>query len=54
MLDFAKHIVNQKAADFDPEKFEDRYEEAPTELINAKRNGRTVSAPNGGRRASTL
>jgi DNA end-binding protein Ku len=44
MLDLAKHIVNQKAADFDPEKFEDHYEEALTELINAKRSGRTISA----------
>jgi DNA end-binding protein Ku len=31
MLDLAKHIVNQKAGDFDPEKFEDHYEEAATE-----------------------
>ncbi|KJC62061.1 DNA repair protein [Bradyrhizobium sp. LTSPM299] len=44
MLDLAKHIVNQKAADFDPEKFEDHYEEALTELINAKRNGKTIAA----------
>src|SRR6202166_2548983 len=44
MLDLAKHIVNQKAADFDPEKFEDHYEEALTDLINAKRNGKTVAA----------
>lgn len=35
-------IVTQKAADFEPEKFEDHYEEALTELINAKRNGRTI------------
>ena len=42
MLDLAKHIVNQKAADFEPEKFEDHYEEALTELINAKRNGKTI------------
>jgi DNA end-binding protein Ku len=35
MLDLAKHIVNQKTADFEPEKFEDYYEEALTELINA-------------------
>jgi DNA end-binding protein Ku len=39
MLDLAKHIVNQKAADFEPENFEDHYEAALTELINAKRNG---------------
>jgi DNA end-binding protein Ku len=39
MLDLAKHIVDQKKADFEPEKFEDHYEEALTELINAKRQG---------------
>ena len=42
MLDLAKHIVSQKAATFEPAKFEDHYEEALTELINAKRNGKTV------------
>jgi DNA end-binding protein Ku len=42
MLDLAKHIVTQKAADFEPERFEDRYEEALTELINAKRQGKTI------------
>jgi DNA end-binding protein Ku len=44
MLDLAKHIVNQKASTFEPEKFEDHYEEALTELINAKRNGKTIAA----------
>jgi DNA end-binding protein Ku len=44
MLDLAKHIVNQKASEFDPERFEDHYEEALTELINAKRNGKTIAA----------
>jgi len=44
MLDLAKHIVNQKAADFEPERFEDHYEEALTQLINAKRQGKTISA----------
>ncbi|MGY3647578.1 Ku protein [Bradyrhizobium sp. LM4.3] len=29
MLDLAKHIVNQKAGHFEPEKFEDQYETAP-------------------------
>jgi DNA end-binding protein Ku len=28
MLDLAKHIVTQKTATFDPEKFEDHYESA--------------------------
>src|SRR6267154_5727466 len=44
MLDLARHIVEKKAADFDPEKFEDHYEDALTELINAKQSGRTISA----------
>src|SRR6188472_361878 len=44
MLDLAKHIVTSKAADFDPDKFEDRYEDALTELVNAKRSGKTVGA----------
>ena len=32
MLDLAKHIVTQKTSSFDPEKFEDHYEEALVEL----------------------
>src|SRR3989440_10393362 len=51
MLDLAKHIVNQKKADFEPEKFEDHYEEALTELINAKRQGKAIGPrprPSGG------
>ena len=41
MLDLARHIVTSKAPDFEPEKFEDHYEAALAELINAKRNGKT-------------
>src|ERR1700680_26528 len=51
MLDLAKHIVSQQAADFEPERFEDHYEEALTELINAKRQGKTIGPrprPSGG------
>ena len=44
MLDLAKHIVNQKSATFDPEKFEDHYEAALAELINQKRSGKAVAA----------
>ncbi|MDA9535878.1 DNA repair protein [Bradyrhizobium sp. CCBAU 21362] len=42
MLDLAKHIVNQKAGTFDPEKFEDQYETALIELINQKRAGKPI------------
>ncbi len=44
MLDLAKHIVEQKSGEFDPDKFEDRYETALTDLINEKRAGRTIKA----------
>src|SRR6202043_1899228 len=44
MLDLAQHIVAQKTAEFEPEKFEDHYEEALVELINAKRQGKTIGA----------
>src|SRR5207248_9862041 len=43
MLDLAKHIVNQKKAHFEPEKFEDHYEEALSELIKAKRQGKAIA-----------
>jgi DNA end-binding protein Ku len=42
MLDLAKHIVETKSADFEPDKFEDRYENALVELLNQKRKGETV------------
>jgi DNA end-binding protein Ku len=44
MLDLAKHIVQQKTAEFEPDKFEDHYEAALTDLINQKRNGKTITA----------
>src|SRR5215471_481564 len=42
MLDLAKHIVNSKSAQFEPEKFEDHYETALIELINQKRAGKPI------------
>ncbi|WP_316196763.1 Ku protein [Bradyrhizobium sp. SZCCHNS3053] len=44
MLDLAKHIVEKKSADFQPENFEDHYEAALIELINKKRSGVTIAA----------
>jgi len=43
MLDLAKHIVNQKAGRFKPEKFEDQYETALIDLINQKRAGKPIT-----------
>lgn len=42
MLDLARHIVEQKAGHFAPEKFEDHYETALIDLINQKRAGKTI------------
>jgi DNA end-binding protein Ku len=44
MLDLAKHIVEKKSADFQPENFEDHYEAALIDLINKKRSGATIPA----------
>src|ERR1700687_5618602 len=44
MLDLAKHIVNQKAGHFEPDKFEDQYETALIDLINRKRAGKPITA----------
>ena len=51
MLDLARHIVETKSADFEPDKFEDRYENALVELLNQKRKGepmRTADGSEGG------
>jgi DNA end-binding protein Ku len=42
MLDLAEHIINTKKGTFDPTQFDDRYEEALTELIKAKIEGRKI------------
>jgi DNA end-binding protein Ku len=44
MLDLAKHIVDQKSGSFDPDKFEDRYEIALTDLLKQKQAGRPITA----------
>ena len=44
MLDLAKHIVEQKSAHFEPDKFEDHYEAALTELLNKKQKGVPLTA----------
>ncbi len=42
MLDLAKHILKTKAGEFDPSKFDDRYEEALADLVQAKINGKKI------------
>jgi DNA end-binding protein Ku len=45
MLDLAVHILKGKAGRFDPSEFEDRYEQALTALIKAKRAGKEPPTP---------
>lgn len=43
MLELAQHILKTKAGEFEPEKFDDRYEEALAELVKAKIEGRKIA-----------
>lgn len=43
MMDLAKHIISTKLGDFDPTKFDDRYEAALAELVKAKVEGRKIA-----------
>ena len=45
MLDLAKHIVETKKAHFEPERFEDRYEEALKDLFEEKAVRPKIEAP---------
>jgi DNA end-binding protein Ku len=45
MLDLALHIIKKKAGQFDPTKFDDRYDAALWELVKAKIEGRKIAPP---------
>ena len=45
MLELAEHIIATKRGHFDPAAFHDRYEEALAELVKAKLEGRSFTAP---------
>ncbi len=45
MMDLAAHILERKHRHFQPEKFEDRYEQALQKLIRAKRAGKELPEP---------
>jgi DNA end-binding protein Ku len=45
MLDLAAHIVESKAGHFEPERFEDQYEDALKELLKKKQSGQKIEAP---------
>ena len=43
MLKLAEHILESKAADFDPAQFVDHYEDAVVEMLKKKQAGMPVS-----------
>jgi DNA end-binding protein Ku len=45
MLDLAIHIVETKKGKFEPQKFEDQYEEALKDLIRKKQKGEKIDRP---------
>jgi DNA end-binding protein Ku len=45
MLELATHIVETKLGKFEPEKFEDQYEDALKELLRKKQKGEKIEQP---------
>src|SRR5262244_2961332 len=45
LMELASHIVETKAGHFEPEKFEDQYEDALKELIQKKQSGQPIERP---------
>jgi hypothetical protein len=45
MLELASHIVETKSGHFEPDKFEDQYEDALEELLKKKQAGEKIEAP---------
>jgi len=45
MLELASHIVDTKRGEFDPKKFEDRYEDALKDLLKKKQKGEKIERP---------
>jgi DNA end-binding protein Ku len=45
MLDLATHIVDTKRGKFQPEKFQDEYEDALKELLRKKQRGERIEQP---------
>jgi DNA end-binding protein Ku len=45
MVDLAEHLLNTKAAKFDPDKFKDKDEVALRALVKRKASGKTIEVP---------
>ncbi len=42
MVELAEHILDTKAAHFDPAEFEDRYEKAVVDMLNQRQAGMPI------------
>ncbi|MGY3616985.1 non-homologous end joining protein Ku [Bradyrhizobium sp. USDA 10063] len=54
MVELAGHILDSKAAHFDPSKFKDEYEDALKALVRRKAAGKKIEAPEPGERPSNV
>jgi len=54
MIELASHILDTKAAHFDPSKFKDEYEDALRKLVKRKAGGKTIEAAEPERRPSNV
>lgn len=54
MIELASHILETKAAHFDPTTFEDEYENALKKLVKEKAAGKTIKAPEPEERPSNV
>ena len=54
MLDLAKHIIEKMTGKFEPEEFEDRYENALIELIRSKQKGMPIKPQPTHRQANVI
>jgi DNA end-binding protein Ku len=54
MLQLASHIVDTKRGEFDPKKFEDRYEDALKDLLKKKQKGEKIERPKEGKPSNVV
>src|SRR5205085_6532197 len=54
MIQLAEHILDSKKGHFDPSKFEDRYEDALRDVIQAKQAGKALPAAPSGKPSNVI
>lgn len=54
MLELSEHIIKTKRGEFDPARFDDRYEAALADLVKAKMEGKKIEARKPAERSKTI